>query len=182
MYYGQRCQKRHSHALQVMLYLAGDKMHVSAEPKSFDATLLRVNDIETFDTVSSAFYLENDVTIYYNAAHPVQKSKQHTFEFVFEGGTVNLVSGNTLEGVFADGSIKNYGVAGEFSGKLEETLNAIRRGETESVCGILASLPHTMAVDMLNTRIDTLEKLRAKQPYCPVVRKHYTFLALKKSC
>lgn len=151
-----------AHALQAMLFLAGSEMHVSAEARECDSTLIRVNDIETFDAVSAAFYLENGVTVYYNAAHPVQKATGHTFEFIFEKGTVKWGFGEALEGTFADGTVKTYGVAGGFSEKIAKTLNAIRQNDTRPVCGIYASLPHTKAVGMLNSRIDTIERTKGE--------------------
>ena len=72
-----------AHYLHTMFFLLGKDMRSSAEADEFEASCLRANNIETFDTCSIKMKCR-DVSLYFIATHVAEKRREPEFIYEFE--------------------------------------------------------------------------------------------------
>jgi len=142
-----------SHYLHNMFFMLGNKISTSAMPKSLKVELFRANDIETFDAIAAYFKTENDIPLYYYAAHSVEEYMAPTFEFHFENGIVTYDHNDNIIGKFNDGSIKEYGGASGHKNKILKVLDALNGGKGSIPCDLHTSIAHAKAMEMINERL-----------------------------
>lgn len=137
-----------AHHLHNMLYVLGPEPHLSAQPAQVTAELYRANPIDNYDTAALRVITSEGTELLFYATHAVQDTRGPEFVFEFERGTVHYCHSPhaTLQAVFHDGTIIDYGMPDEGrSQKLWRTWNAIVN-KTLVPCGIEAASAHTRCV------------------------------------
>lgn len=131
-----------AHYVHNMMYVLGEKTDAAMPVRHIDATLLRTNDIETFDTATLRFVFENGATGTFVASHCTAETVEPKFEYIFEKGKVfySEETGNILAEM-EDGSVREYGdpFADGAAFKFYRCLDLILRGEKEVLCGVNAA-------------------------------------------
>ena len=100
-----------AHFLHNLLFLLGDKMDGSANPKSAKAFLGRANDIETFDSVAATIRTENNVDLLFLASHAIdeKQSMEPRFKLEFENATVEFAGEDApIVARLSDGTKREY--------------------------------------------------------------------------
>lgn len=131
-----------AHYLHNMLYVLGQKEDAAMPVDCLEATLLRVNDIETFDTATVRFTFACGATGLLVVSHSTEKTCEPMFEYTFEKGKV-VYSADTAEirAELNDGTTICYGdpFAGGAAHKIYRMLEIVERGEKQSPCGVNAA-------------------------------------------
>lgn len=144
-----------AHSLHNMFFLLGDEMDTAAMPISCDCCLYRANDIETFDAAAARFETSCGTDVLYYAAHSIKHNFGPAFELICDNGTISFgVDNKNVVGVFKDGTVKDYGEAGEHIVKLRYAIETLLSGENKIYCNLETSMPHAIAVEMLGSEID----------------------------
>jgi len=139
------------HYLHHMLYTAGPAQDACAVPKTVQATLLRANAIENFDTAFIRAENEAGVSYLFLASHAVRENVNPLFTFTYEKAVATYVEDEDahIRVKFSDGRELDYGGMGERSDmgsihypKLWHMAAAIR-GEEALCCPPEAVLGHT---------------------------------------
>ena len=157
-----------AHYLHNLLFLLGDKS-ASVMPAEIDCTLLRVNDIENFDSAKLDMFFEGGTIATVLASHAINKSFEPSFVMHFEKGDVYYSArkdGCSLSvmpefytlygkicGYTEDGEETVYGdpFADGFK-KLHCAVDAVLQGRMEEgVCGIKASSAHTRVINRIQS-------------------------------
>lgn len=99
-----------AHYLHNMLYVLGGVYGRSSEVTDLYAELLRVNDIENFDSAVIKFRSDCGAECLFIASHSTQNIKEPCFEYRFENGTVYYDdSEKCVYGKLKDGTVIEYG-------------------------------------------------------------------------
>ncbi len=155
-----------AHYLHNILYLLGDDGSAML-PDSIDATLIRANDIENFDTAHVRLGFSDGFNADIIATHAVKDTLDPTFEIRFKNATViysqrrTEVSERLVGEKYSDfGKIVAYRDSGEkkvygnpFENelkKLDIAINAVTMGDiTDGPCGVSAASAHTKVINRL---------------------------------
>ncbi len=146
-----------AHYLHNIFFVCGREMNSSASPISFEATLLRTNPIETFDTCILTGTLDNGAEIRYIASHAVEKVLNPVCEYTFEKGTITYSSidgGDMAEsfvGKLNDGTVIDYGNPfEEVARKMWLCIDDARDGRLgNECCPVAAAAVHTRVINKL---------------------------------
>ncbi len=154
-----------AHYLHNMLYILGGDVNKALSPLSVEATLLRTNNIENFDT--------SDITCHFDgfdarfiATHATKDALNPCFNYKFENATVlfcmdkkpeddgadgfDYVPGDIVA-YFKDGTVKHYGDPyGNQMYKFYVALDAVRgTANGYERCGIETAAVHTRLINNL---------------------------------
>ena len=143
-----------AHYIHNILYLLGDAPDSSARPVRVNATLLRTNDIETFDSVTADFELDNGAKGFYVASHATDENIDPVFEYIFEKGRVIYPDAeHRIRAIMDDGSEKVYGdpFAGGASEKVIKCARAIIDGSKDIPCPVSAAAEQVRFISMLHS-------------------------------
>ena len=139
-----------AHYLHNMLYILGDKIHMSARAEEIRATLLRVNDIETFDTVTARFRVKGAEALFI-ASHAVKKIVDPTFEYIFEKGKVIYPDKEgCIHAIFENEEIV-YGnpFAEGADHKIIYCIESLKNDRFPCLCGVTAASEQVRFIDAL---------------------------------
>jgi predicted dehydrogenase len=148
-----------AHHLHNMMYVLGDRPDRSAMPLALRAELYRANDIETFDTAAVRVWTTDGVEVLCVVSHATQAERGPTFIFEFEHATVEFAGkqptdssrdGAELFARFKDGRVLEYGSPERAPDRKLWAAAESARSNTPTVCGIEASLSHTLLTDALH--------------------------------
>ena len=135
-----------AHYLHNMLYVTG-KTGCATRVTSLSADLLRVNDIENFDTAVIRFELEGGGTGLFVASHNTEKNSEPCFLYRFEKGTVTYSEeqGKIIgKGEFGE---RDYGDPfADVTVKFFEAIEACRTEGYLPKCGVDTALSHALAI------------------------------------
>lgn len=140
-----------AHYLHNMLYVTGGAHGRSSEVADVEATLLRVNAIENFDTAAVKFTMENGAKGLFVVSHSTKETVNPEFEYRFEKGVVSYDSvGKQIVGTLSDGTVKNYGdPSSDLNRKIYEAIAAVRALDVVTVCGVQAAAPQVRCVEKI---------------------------------
>ncbi len=144
-----------AHYLHNILYVTGQDKR-SSEAINVKADLIRVNDIENFDTAVVTFDLDCGGKGLFIASHSTKCSLNPVFEYRFEKGTVKY---NEDEGIlrtfFSDGTEKSYGAPSKdaHTKKIYEAINACKKPNYQPVCSPYTAAPHVRCVEAIQREI-----------------------------
>lgn len=157
-----------AHYLFNMLFVMG-KDKEAAKYTDVTAELLRANDIENFD-VSKIQFKINGKTATFIAAHPVNKTIEPVFEYIFEKGTVyyssqksdeaesimpkEYIEYGNITALMNDGEKIVYGdPMADSCRKLHMAVDAVIEGKTDDgPCGIDAAAVHTRMINEIQNK------------------------------
>ncbi len=132
-----------SHYLHHMLYLLGDSVETSAQPREVQSQLYRAHNIENYDTAFLRCMTTCRTEVLFAASHSSTETYGPEFEFTFENGTIRYAAGqNEICGTKRNSEKITY-ATGVNSGegnpeKIKNTIHAIQ-GTGLSLCGIQAA-------------------------------------------
>lgn len=143
-----------AHYLHNMLYVTGGADGRSSEVTELACTLLRVNEIENFDTATVRFTMDNGAKGIYVVSHATEETVHPRFEYRFEKGVVTYSSEQqVIIGTLADGTVKNYG--DPFADIQRKVYLAIEKARNPEgfipVCGVQAAAPQVRCVEKIQT-------------------------------
>ena len=127
-----------AHYIHNILYVLGDGVDASMKAKDVDAVLIRVNDIETFDTCIASFKLECGADGLYIVSHSTKNTVNPQFEYTFENGVVTFSEEQgVIIGKTNDGKEINYGDPFKApTKKFFDCIDCIKEGRKDVLCGI----------------------------------------------
>ena len=127
-----------AHYIHNILYVLGDGVDASMKAVDVQAALIRVNDIETFDTCIANFKLSCGADGLYIVSHSTEKTVNPQFEYRFENGVVTFSEEQgVIIGRTNDGREINYGDPFKApTKKFFDCIDCIKAGKTEVLCGI----------------------------------------------
>ena len=138
-----------AHYLHNMLYVLGERTHLSASAASVTAELYRAHKIENFDTAALRLQTGSGVPVLFIVSHVTRHARGPAFVYEFERAVVEFDDQKQGQIVarFNDGSVRMYGVPASSTdiSKLWQTVEAVRTGE-RTVCGIEAAVSQTQVV------------------------------------
>lgn len=170
-----------AHYLHNMFYVLGSKVNEALAPDSFEAVLLRANNIENFDTADIICKFNGGFEARFTATHTTKETLNPCFDYAFEKGRVLFCrdtrpddSGadteeyvpNDITAYFADGSVKHYGNPYENERRkfyiALDTVRGLENGYER--CGIETAAVHTRFINALqkNTDIKNVKKSLVK--------------------
>lgn len=125
-----------AHYLHNMLYVTGDTIDKSSEVLAVQSELIRVNNIENFDTAVLNFSLDCGAKGLFIASHSTKLLKNPCFEYRFENGTISYDDEEkNIIGKLNDGTIKNYGNPFEdINKKIFDAINGTFNGNYVPPC------------------------------------------------
>ncbi len=149
-----------AHYVHNILYILGDETDSAASVENLQATLLRVNDIETFDTAAARFTLKNGATGTFVASHCTEYTVEPKFEYIFE--KAKIVYSDDTKSIVAymdDGTQKQYGdpFADGAANKFYCCLDLIRGRKNDVICGVKAAKEHVKFVAKLHENNKIIE-------------------------
>lgn len=151
-----------AHYLHNMLYVTGGAVGKSNEVASVTCNLLRVNEIENFDTVAMRVRLADGTPGLYLASHAVRESAGPIFEYRFEKGIIKCEGKDQkITGYFPDGTTKEYGSpSGNINEKIYTAIENAGKDGYIPPCGVAAAAPQVRCVEMVqkNPIYDVQEK------------------------
>ncbi|MBQ2889867.1 MAG: Gfo/Idh/MocA family oxidoreductase [Clostridia bacterium] len=139
----------------------------AAKATEIKAELLRVNNIENFDTAKIQFKFEEGQKATFIAAHPVNRAVEPVFEYKFENGTVyysvnpvdasigilpeNYTEFGNIVAFMNDGERKVYGnpMANNCKKMYMAAEAVLNNDMSEGPCGILATAEHTKLINYI---------------------------------
>ena len=154
-----------AHYLHNMFYVLGDSLTAAAAPVSFDAKLMRANQIENFDTAHIVCRFENGATADFIASHAIGTNLNPLFLYRFEKGDVYFSQDEVIPAItdadkyeagcikayMADGSVRRYG--NPFDGLCDKIYIAAAtvRGDANGYarCTIETAAVHTRFINAL---------------------------------
>ena len=175
-----------AHYLHNMLFLTGDKIDRSAEPKTMEAEVYRANSIEMFDTCALRIRTVKEAELLFYATHAVPKEQARMPEFVLEGenGTVMLRYENGQEvmaGCLKDGRSIDYGKPGaDDLRKLYCMADAIREN-VPLPCVPETTLPHLKCICALAESFPETPKFPPEYIHYSEEARQYTCEGLGKA-
>ena len=130
-----------AHYLHNILYILGDKADTSVFAADIKASLLRVNPIETFDTVTASFALPEGAQGFFVASHATERALEPTFLYEFTKGSVSFSETDPrVVGRLSDGTEIDYGDPfASPADKIVHCVELIKSGEKTPLCGIRAA-------------------------------------------
>lgn len=138
-----------AHYLHNIFFVTGKNAR-SSEAINIKADLLRVNNIENFDTAVISFGLDCGGKGLFIASHSTLKNINPIFEYKFENATVkyNYEQGDVIA-YFNDGRIKNYGCPSteEHTKKIYEAINACTINNYKPVCSPYTAVSHIKCIE-----------------------------------
>lgn len=170
-----------AHYLHNMFYVLGSRVNEALAPDSFEAVLLRANNIENFDTADIICKFNGGFEARFTATHTTKETLNPCFDYAFEKGRVLFCrdtrpddSGadteeyvpNDITAYFADGSVKHYGNPYENERRkfyiALDTVRGLENGYER--CGIETAAVHTRFINALqkNTDIKNVKKSLVK--------------------
>ncbi len=138
-----------AHFLHNLLYLIGEDVDKSAQPKEVLAECYRANRIENYDTVAARIFTDDDVELLFYASHAAEDNVNPAFELEFENGKISYgIINSEITAKDKNGNVKNYGSPDADSPflKLLEAIEFVHN-QGEIVCGAEAALPHVLCVN-----------------------------------
>ena len=166
-----------AHYLHNMFYVLGSKVNEALAPDSFEAVLLRTNNIENFDTADIICKFGGGFEARFTATHTTKETLNPCFDYAFEKGRVLFCLDtqpedngaaaekyvpNDITAYFADGSVKHYGNPYENERrKLYIALDTVRELENGyERCGLETAAVHTRFINALqrNAEIKNVKK------------------------
>lgn len=157
-----------AHYLHNMLYLLGDERHTAARAEEVRATLLRVNDVETFDTVTARFRVKGAEALFI-ASHAVKKTVDPTFEYAFEKGKVIYPDQEGCIRAIFDNEEIIYGnpFAEGADHKIIYCIERLKDGRLPNLCGVIAASEQVRFIDALEKfPLTTLTGLAKEENGC----------------
>ncbi len=147
-----------AHHLHNIFFLCGSQLRSSAHPCKLDATLMRTNPIETFDTALLSGRLENGADFVFAASHATDLKLGPVCEYIFEKGTITLgaLDGTSVDphfiGRLADGKTIDYGnPSDDLVGKMYFAIEAARAEAINTEpCPVEAAAVHTKVINSLH--------------------------------
>jgi len=140
-----------AHYLHNMLFVTGGANDKSCEVTDLEATLLRVNAIENFDTATVKFTLENGAKGLFVVSHSTKETNNPEFEYRFSKGIVKYNSTEkNIVGTLADGTVKTYGDPSQESmRKVYWAIAGCREPKYTPVCGVRAAAAQVRCVEKI---------------------------------
>lgn len=145
-----------AHYLNVMFFLAGERMETSAQPVSAEAILTKANDIETFDTAMICAKTA-DYEVRLLATHVCGRRINPIMKFSFKKADVyfkETSSADAVRVVFHDGRVKDYGPTDNYS-KLPYCFDIVR-GVKEPICTPATARAHLKLVNSVTEKVPVL--------------------------
>jgi len=141
-----------AHYIHNILYVLGDGVDASMRATDIKANLIRVNDIETFDTALVSFRLECGALGLYIVSHSTENTVNPEFEYIFEKGAVSF---NEEQGVIIgrtnDGKEINYGDPfKEPTKKFFDAIDCLKNGRKNVLCGICGATAQVKFIEDLH--------------------------------
>ena len=141
-----------AHYIHNILYILGKSTDAAMHASAIKGTLLRVNDIQTFDTATIRFNMGNGAKGLFVVSHSTQKTVEPEFEYLFEHA--KIVYSEKTKNIYAsmsDGRVFNYGdpFADGAAYKFFCCLDAIQN-KTPVPCGVEAAKEQVYFVDELH--------------------------------
>lgn len=152
-----------AHHLHILYFLLGSRMDSAAMPEREKVLLMRVNDIETFDTAMMEIEA-GGATLHYLVSHAVPDTTAPILKLHFEKADI-LIQGEGKEedavtAVLPDGSRIHYGdLTKEYFRKVPYTLDVVR-GLAAPVCTIETAMAQLLSVSAATFEAPVLD-LRA---------------------
>ncbi len=141
-----------AHYLHNMYYILGDAMDESDAPDKIRSELIRVNNIENFDTCFLDIKTKSGAKLTYIASHAAEKADGPRFVFNFENAVVTFNMGgeaNHIIATFTDGTVKDYGDPGEmYNQRLWDSIDSVTTREP-LVCTVKTAIAHTYTINQL---------------------------------
>lgn len=155
-----------AHYLHNMLYVIGPAVDRSAAPATIQAELYRANPITNYDTAALRVMTTCGAEILFYTTHAVTRSCGPEYIFEFEKGTVTYeYKTRIVRATFRDGGSKEYGCPDTQSHtKLWDAIAACR-GERQIVCGLEASMMHTLCVNGAQDSVPAVKDFPASWVY-----------------
>lgn len=143
-----------AHYLHNLLFLFGDRVDRSAIPISLNASLARVNQIETFDTVVAEVCTENEAVLHFVASHSVAEHEvvEPRFNLVLENARIDFAGGySPIVARCADGHVLKYPSpnATPQSAKLWSCVATVMDG-SPMPCGLETARPHILCIEAID--------------------------------
>lgn len=141
-----------AHYIHNILYVLGKDVDGCAGVTDMEASLLRLNEIETFDTATVRFTLEGGTKGIYAVSHSTDKNYEPCFEYTFEKGKVTFSDeqGRIL-GKLSDGRVIDYGDPfAERTKKFFTCVDLIKSGSRDVPCGVSAAAGEVCFVTKLH--------------------------------
>lgn len=140
-----------AHYLHNMLYVTGAEYSLSSEVISLKADLIRVNNIENFDTAVIKFKTDNGADGLFVASHSTKELHNPIFEYRFSNGTVSYNDDDkTIIGKLNDGTIKEYGNPFENTNKkIYDAINSCGKKDYIPPCGVKAAAAHVRCIEKI---------------------------------
>ncbi len=156
-----------AHYLHNIFFICGEEMNTAMKVSSIDATLLRTNPVETFDTCVISGKLQNNADFLYVVSHAVKDAIGPICEYTFEKGSLTLGQDWELIGRSNDGTVIRYGNAASEGRKLRLCIAAVREGRLDvCCCPVETASVHTRVINSLHRDFkvyDTRKDLSRKQ-------------------
>ncbi len=142
-----------AHYLHNILYVTGKAVGSSSEVCDLQADLLRLNNIENFDTAVVRFRMDNGATGLFVGSHATDNAWEPSFEYRFERGTVYYDDkAKNIVGRLENGEIREYGDPSEnVNEKIYEAIRACRIPNYQPVCGVVAATPHVRCIEKIQS-------------------------------
>ena len=138
-----------AHYLHNMLFITG-KEYKCSEAVNIKADLLRVNDIENFDTAVISFDLDIGGKGLFIASHTTEKSVNPIFEYRFERAVVRYDENDgMIRADFNDGTTKEYGRPSTdvHTKKIYDAINGCRQSNYRPVCTPYTAAGHVRCIE-----------------------------------
>lgn len=147
-----------AHDLHNLLFLLGEKMDRSVEPREVLAELYRANPVENYDTIACRIKAKKGVELLFYASHAVREVLGPFFEIEFEEAVVSF--GEKEVGIVAEMKSGESIACGSPQDenpflKLYESLEAVRRF-VPVICGPEAARAQTLCVNGIQESPDTV--------------------------
>lgn len=141
-----------AHYIHNIMYVLGGETDAAMPAEKVKATLLRVNDIETFDTATVRFTLADGTEGLFAVSHTTEETIEPRFEYTFEKGRVYYPDENGNIAAETEKGKKIYGdpFAEGASNKFFICADIARRGEKKVPCGVNAAKEEVLFVAKLH--------------------------------
>ncbi|MBR5307750.1 MAG: Gfo/Idh/MocA family oxidoreductase [Clostridia bacterium] len=147
-----------AHYIHNILYVLGNGVDNAMEVTDMTASLIRANDIETFDTAIVKFKLENGADGLYIASHSTKETVEPQFEYSFENGVVTYSKEQgVIIGKLNDGRTITYGDPYENpTKKFFDCIDYTKNGSRETLCGVKAATAQVKFIAKLHEETEIL--------------------------
>lgn len=104
-----------AHAVNLMAFLAGTRLEISADPTSVTSELYRANPIQAADTVSLRAQTAQGVEIFFAVTHAADEEAAPAFALDTDQATIDLDFGGAYTVRWADGREESFAAEDEIS-------------------------------------------------------------------